>query len=469
MALRLPAIACIPAPVLPACAISHAARTPMNDETGEPTPTPDAAPTDALPRHTTPTWEVELLISGVAVFAMLQLPGWLDDALFRLVPRFDAAWGGPIGIMHVYLKSAALILATTFAIHLFLRARWIALVGMHSVYRDGVRWDKLRMGPVQREVEQGRFRNAAEAIDSADNSATTVFAMGVMLASILLMLSLLIATGFALAMAVLLLLGVHANASTIFSLCAALVMAPFVLALQFDRRFGARLREGGIARRVIAAVFRFYGRLGMGRGSNVIGLMASHGGEKRTMVLTTLIILVVFTITVISSNSMRNPLSLGNYALFPDQGAGAVRMVNPVYYDDQRNAERDAALPYIQSVVISGPYLRLVVPYQPERDEGALIGSCPAAMSSSDDDAHASAILACLQAQRSVALDGKPVAGLQYELSSDARTDRPALLAMIDIRRLPPGRHELAVPRPATQRERDAKEPPPPHLIPFWR
>jgi hypothetical protein len=26
---------------------------------------------DNLPRHTTPTWEVELLISGVAVFAML--------------------------------------------------------------------------------------------------------------------------------------------------------------------------------------------------------------------------------------------------------------------------------------------------------------------------------------------------------------------------------------------------------------
>jgi hypothetical protein len=32
---------------------------------------------DKLPKHTTPTWEVELLISGVAVFAMMQLPGWM--------------------------------------------------------------------------------------------------------------------------------------------------------------------------------------------------------------------------------------------------------------------------------------------------------------------------------------------------------------------------------------------------------
>ena len=48
---------------------------------------------DGLPKHTTPTWEVELLISGVAVFAMLQLPGWLDDGMFALAPRLGAAWG----------------------------------------------------------------------------------------------------------------------------------------------------------------------------------------------------------------------------------------------------------------------------------------------------------------------------------------------------------------------------------------
>jgi len=110
----------------------------------------------ALPRHTTPTWEVELLISGVAVFAMLQLPGMFDDALFALRPRFDAAWHDPLRMMHVYLKSASVILAATFAIHLLMRAHWIALVGMHSIYPDGVRWDKLRIGPVQREHERAR-------------------------------------------------------------------------------------------------------------------------------------------------------------------------------------------------------------------------------------------------------------------------------------------------------------------------
>lgn len=139
-------------------------------------------PTDALPRHTTPTWEVELLISGVAVFAMLQLPGWLDDRWFTLRPRLDASWAQPLEIIYIYSKTAALILAVAFVAHLLLRARWIAQVGMHSVHPDGIRWERLRLGPIQRAVDEKQYGSAAASIDRADNLATTVFAIGVMLA-----------------------------------------------------------------------------------------------------------------------------------------------------------------------------------------------------------------------------------------------------------------------------------------------
>src|SRR5690606_735851 len=121
-----------------------------------------------LPRNTTPTWEVELLISGVAVFAMLQLPGLLDDALFALQPRLDAGWDEPLRMVYVYLKAAAVLLALTFSVHLLLRAHWIAAVGMHSIYPDGVRWDRLRIGPVQRAVEEDRAGDQHALIERAD-------------------------------------------------------------------------------------------------------------------------------------------------------------------------------------------------------------------------------------------------------------------------------------------------------------
>lgn len=432
-------------------------------------PSETPATAHAMPARTTPTWEVELLISGIAVFAMLQLPGWLDDALLRLAPRFETNLSAPLQIMHMYLKSAALILATTFSIHLLLRARWIALVGMYSVYPDGVRWEKLRMGPIQREVESGRFKDSAAAIDSADNRATTVFAMGVMLASTLLLLSLTIAASFGAVMIAMLLFGVRADGNNLFALCAILVTAPFGVAVLIDRRYGSRLRQDGIVRRATAAMFRFYARIGMGRGSNVIGLLASHGGERRTILATTVIIVLALIAALLSSNALRDPYSIGNYALFPQPGAGAARTVDTAHYEDQRNPLRDPAVPYIQTAVVAGPYLRLVVPYHPERDGSALRRSCPAASAPGDEDARTASTLACLQALHTIELDGKPLPDLEYELSSDARTDRPALLAMIDVRQLGTGKHVLTVARPPSTYERKRRETPAPYRIPFWR
>lgn len=85
--------------------------------------------TRASAAPTARTWEVELLISGVAVFAMLQLPGWLDDGMFALSPRLNDDWQIVVKLSYFYAKSAAVVLAVTFALHLLLRAQWIALVG----------------------------------------------------------------------------------------------------------------------------------------------------------------------------------------------------------------------------------------------------------------------------------------------------------------------------------------------------
>ena len=141
----------------------------------------DAESSSHLSRRTTPTWEVELLISGVAVFAMLQVPGWLDDRMFALEPRVGSDWRPVLLLFYIYSKSTAVVLAVTFAIHLLLRAQWIALVGMDSVYPQGVQLDRLRMGPIQRAIEGARPGTIADAIERADNRASVLFAIGAML------------------------------------------------------------------------------------------------------------------------------------------------------------------------------------------------------------------------------------------------------------------------------------------------
>ena len=75
-------------------------------------------------------------------------------------------------------------------------------------------------------------------------------------------------------------------------------------------------------------------------------------------------------------------------------------------------------------------------------------------------------VLECLQRVHAVALDGHPVRTLRYDAGTDPRTDRPVLVAMLDVRGLAPGRHELRVARTDVVAGSDET---PFWVIPFWR
>jgi hypothetical protein len=421
---------------------------------------------DPLPAHTTPTWEVELLISGVAVFAMLQLPGLLDDTIFAWRPRFNHEWSMVVFLLYVYSKGAAVLLAATFVIHLLLRARWIALVGLHSIHPGGIDWERLRAGPLAREVESARMGSMDDMIERADNRATTVFATGVMLASTLVGLTLAV-VGFGLVLLACNAAGFDVDPVSLFPLMALLVV-PFAAAQLADRRYGDRLRPGSLGHRLVRGLIRGYSRIGMGATSNpVMAILASHGGQQRTILMTMMTMFLVLAAVGTSYVAMRKPDAFGSFTMFPAMRSGDPHKVDAAHYDDQRNPARDQPVPHIQSMAVTGAYLRLTVPYEPVRDDPAMRRTCPQ-MPTLAKPQQAATALACLQALHDVHLDGRKLAALQYEVGSDPGTGRPALLAMIDVRALAPGRHELQVAR-ATAPDDKRPEASAPYRIPFWR
>jgi hypothetical protein len=395
------------------------------------------------------------------------LPGWLDNQMFALTPRLDANLAGMVLSLYLYLKSAAVILAVTFALHLLLRAHWIALVGMHSVYPDGVLWDKLRMGPVRREIEQRHHGYAAESIERADNRATVVFAIGVMLASRLLQIGLVFAVLFTLILVGASLAGgVPVNLFLVFSICFASIVLLMVLSRRIDRLFGQHLHQRGLPRRLLAAALRVLGYSGIGRRSEVMLLLASHGSERRVNLLTVIIFAALFTAMVFGLSAMKHPAQAGSYALFP-HSVDDSRTLRGAHYDDQRDPLHDPATPFVQSAVIEGAYLRLTVPYQPQLDAPAQQSHCASALAIAAGDARGAAMLDCLSRLHAVSLDGQPLGALQYDIGSDPRTGRPALQAMIDVRSLASGRHLLRVARaPASGAANDRGGA---DVIAFWR
>lgn len=418
--------------------------------------------------RTARTWEVELLISGVAVFAMLQLPGWLDDRVFELEPRLADDWRSVLLLSYFYAKSAAVVLAVTFAMHLLLRAQWIALVGMHSVYPRGVLLERLRMGPIQRAIEEARPESTEDAIERADNRASVVFAIGVSVAFILASVCVFFCGSFLLVTGLSQALDWRLNTFMMMMLVFAVVMVPFLGAVAIDQGFAGRLRPGGPLHRATHAVLSFYTRIGMGRRSNrIVALLTSNGGERRMLALVFGAMIAAIVGVLVAFAAMRASGVVGSYRLFPD--IQALR-IDPAHYDDQRNPARAEALPFVQSNVVTGPYLELVVPYRPNRAGAAMRQTCTQ-MKGLTGNGRAMARLACLQALHAVTLDGEPVTDLHYEVASDPRTDRPALLAMIDVRSLAKGRHELHVARPPRGSRAPDPENPDPGFdrIVFWR
>ena len=316
-------------------------------------------PVDQLPKHTTPTREVELLISGVAVFAMLQLPGWLNDRLMFLLPRFEDSWRASLIIVSYYSMGAAVILAATFTLHLLLRAYWIALVGMHSVYPDGIRWECLRMGPIERDVMQRRDDDFGVMVERADNRASVVFATGVALAAILLVLAVLVVGVFAAGMAIVAAMQWRVPSERILLIGIAIVLGPSLLISLLDRRWGARLGEGSPLRGAIAAGFNLYARLGFANKGGVLGVLSSHHGRWRVQVIAMASIMVCLFGAMFGQMAIRTPERLGSYAWFPRFDKNAANVVDAANYDDQRDPLRSRLAPFIQSAEIDGSYLWL--------------------------------------------------------------------------------------------------------------
>uniref|UniRef100_A0A8J7VX80 Uncharacterized protein n=1 Tax=Coralloluteibacterium stylophorae TaxID=1776034 RepID=A0A8J7VX80_9GAMM len=405
----------------------------------------------------------------MTVFALIQLTGWLDDRYFAVAPRVGEDWMRGVLIVYLYLKSAVLILVATFIAHLVLRAQWIALVGMHSVHPGGIDWLRLRLGTIQRRAERRRLASVPEQIDRADDRATVVFALGTYLGTLLLVLT---ASAVLVLLAALLLKALlprHIGAVPLLGGLFALLVAPFLLATALDALLGRRIAADGRAARMLEAVFGVYGRIGFGSsGSAAYALVASRGGHRTIRWITAVAILAAVLVVAGQLQAETDPERFGEYAVWPDDAAGTARSIRSPHYDRLRDPRRDPAVPFIQDEVIRHDWLRLTVPFSPAHDAQALGAHCPevlAPRADVDPDARRVAFADCMQQLHPVSIDGRRLADLHYDLGSDPRTDRPALRAMLDMRGLGRGRHELRVGRPADANGTEARE----VVIPFWR
>jgi hypothetical protein len=422
-----------------------------------------------LPSRTTPTWEVELLISAAVAFSLYQMLEPLEYWFTRSMTQASGSLHGLIVYGYFYGKLVLVVLITTFTLYIAARAAWVALVGVHSIFPQGPNWDNLSSGPIGRRLAQAMAGDIDEAIERADNRASLVFGYGLLAAQFALVI--LVSTLLFVGLATLLSLVVAPGMAL--GVAAGVVVMPQLMLGLIDRYLGARLPQNGLAARVIAAGLRAWYALTLARlTSPLLPLVTTNVGGRRGNLLLNGILYVALAVTLFDTASklgVFRPLR-GDALLELSRDGG----MHPAHYASQRNGlARHLPAPYIPDPVVDGPYLRLFVPYVPHRHDGALAACDVPADASVDGDEGAaiSARMRCFAALLDLRLNGVTLDGVVLERYRDPTSEHDGGLAMIDVRALAPGRHELTIarlPRDASLLAGPGKTSLPDRIV-FWR
>jgi hypothetical protein len=459
----------------------------QNEESGTRVPPPvgdddkaHALPTERMPGATTPTWEIELLVSGAVVFSLLKMPGALDTLFQQWSPRLVTEWITLVFMGYVYLKAAAFALVTTFVAHLITRGYWVALVGLRSVYPHGIRWDKVRNGPHYRAEAKRITPRLIELIDATDNFASLIFAFGAMLVLMALLSFVYIVPAMAVSSLVVYLTNLRWD--TVFLVVLSATFAPLLLTITIDSAFGNRIDAGTVPGRALRSFYRMYNKLPFSRLTNGMMLtFTSNVGARKGTAIVVIAIWVVISAAMYSALVSRGSRTVGNYAYLPD--APGVRMLDARHYERTRTSGlRYNTSPFIADEIATGRYLRLFVPYDPNRHGYAMETRCPTVGTVPDKDvdpgidaAWRTAVLDCLASFQPVWLDDRRL-DLEFEFATDPRSELRGMVAYVPLADLAPGRHELRITRlpvrmraPGDAPDGKSTRPDPPYRIPFWR
>lgn len=151
----------------------------------EPIPEQDRA--EHLQDLASKSWNLELIISGAAIFLVSYLPGLVDKLLGyyleNLAVEPDLKKSMLPILVYSFFKVISWVLIGTFVIHFALRAFWVGLVGLHAVFPEGIRYDQLPwQTDFSRQISKQNFGQFSGYIIRLDRLSNQIFSLAFLIA-----------------------------------------------------------------------------------------------------------------------------------------------------------------------------------------------------------------------------------------------------------------------------------------------
>lgn len=441
------------------------------------------------------TDELELLISGLALLALLGLPGWLWESFEHFYLRMPLELVAMIVVLLPISSAVCYVIAALLLLHLAVRAHWVGLIGLKAVFPDEIRWDRLQgIGPISLQRLRKRLPDLQQSIGVADRIASTLFSLITFAAMSLGLLGLYMSTLFLIGGR----FGTQLGGTNYFINLALTILfiAYFVAPL-------ARwLLDGLLARRVPAlAQWQPYAWLVTAIGwieraffpTRLLGsTRLALQSQWLPRLFFPLFVLAVLGIAMVSNQWFQSGrgfdvLGSQRFVSSSDLQGGH----RSAYYESQRIArDRTRGTPMIPDPLIETAWLPLFLPYVALIDDPVLSRRCgprefqPGSFEAdaSDNDAEAlareadfdsrsEAASACLRKLWQVRLDGVEQALDSFVVAERADLGLRGLVGYLPLSGLAAGPHRLEVVwRPAPEQDQISEDFVPRrirHLIPF--
>ncbi len=414
------------------------------------------------------SWNLELIISGAAIFLVSYLPGLVDQLLGyyleNLADSSDLSKSTLPVLVYSFFKVIAWLLIGTFVVHFVLRAFWVGLVGLHAVYPEGIRYENLPwQTDLSKKITRQNFGQLTDYILRLDRLSNQIFSFAFLIA--------LMGFGISLIYTVLF-VGTHPNAfpdwmgnhkiRALVFLGLVLVVALMPAVAQLLSRRENLLRIPWI-KNFVAKTIKYAPGLILPlvyRPLTYINLIySSNVSRKRlfsTLALATT--LVMGTVLWVFANKL---MALRGRDLFVRQAYfgknNTTYKLYPAHYDQLRQPNHLMPALTIQSDVVQGPVLRLFVAYRKWLD-GPLEKHCGQLQLPKNQSKNAQRIMkdsfnmACLSGFFQLSVNDSVYTQPDWVFYTHPETGSHGLLGYVPTAGFPTGKNILSVRIPSIAR-----------------
>ena len=398
---------------------------------------------DALERLRDRTDELELIISSLTILALFSIPGWLFNRFADVFTHLSTSLviAGNLGM--VLLAGVCYGLASCFVVHLMARAYWVGLIGLRTVFPDGIDWEKMpSLGPLSRQYYRDKLPDLDTVIRKTDRLASSLFA-------VISMLTLSVLWFGSIMTAIVVLSGVigarYGQTNAGMGLATLILAVTFLgvpaLVYLLDAQLAARvtrLQENAGFTRAVRALKNFMGLAYPRR--LVLPVQLTLQSNTRPMLFFIALTLGIVVIVFVGNTRVaawRNFTLSGEFTYLDTE---VIRQgFRSVHYEDMTSPkDRLRAWPRVDSFNQSGSFVRVFLPYHPLRDNLVLDQLCTRAEAAEDP-------VACLRKLWAVSIDGLPVEMADFEQAERGDLGMRGLIGLVPLTGLEPGMRRIEV------------------------